>query len=460
MSGYSMSRRDFLRTGSAAALTAGAGGLLTACGNSAAQSSAFWDNHANPAVSATLPNGAIVNGYCAPAFRPVFDTFVENFSQRKEIGASVALTLKGLPVLEAWGGFTDSGAVTPSRAWQRNTVSLVFSCTKGATALCAHLLAARGLLDLNAPVAKYWPEFAANGKQAVTVRMLLDHSAGLPVLRTLIPAKGWADWGYMTAQLAAQAPFWTPGSAHGYHALTFGWLVGEVVRRVSGMSLGAFFAREVAAPLGLDFWIGLPAEVEARVSPLLQATEVLATDPFTIAALSNPTSLQAFIFNVGDWLTPQIFNTADGHRAEIPAANGISNAQGLAAMYAVLANGGVGQSTRLLPADYTALVGNIQSASHVDRVLLAGTRIGLGYMGSLDNRQVGPDLSCLMGVRAFGHPGFGGSLGFADPQSDLSFGYTMNRMGAGVGLNERGQKLVDSTYQVLGYGSNKYGFWI
>lgn len=453
------SKRDFLKTSGLAALTAAAGGWLAACGDSAAQSSALWTS-TQPAVNATLAGGAVVQGFCAPAFRPVFDAFVENFRTRGEIGASLALTHHGQPVLEAWGGFADALSVVPSTPWQRNTVSLVFSCTKGATALCAHLLAARGLLDLDARVSRYWPEFAANGKQDVTVRMLLDHSAGVPALRTPVAAKGWADWNYMTGLLAAEAPYWEPGSAHGYHALTYGWLVGEVVRRVSGLSPGSFFAREIAQPLGLDFWIGLPESIESRVAPMRPSTEVLPTDAFTVKAVTDPTSLQAMIYNAGDWLAGGAFNTREGHAAEIPAAGGITNAQGLAAMYLPLANGGRSGGVQLLPADATARLAAIQTAGHVDRVLLAGTRIGLGFMGSIDNRVVGPNLSLLFGLGAFGHSGFGGSFGFADPQAQLSFGYTMNRMGAGAALNDRGQSLVDAAYQALGYTSNKYGFWL
>lgn len=460
MNTLSTTKRDFLKAGGVAMLSAAAGGLLSACSDSAAQSASIWSSSIQPAVSATTANGALVQGFCAPAFRPVFDTFVENFSARGEIGGSVALTHKGVPVLEAWGGFSDALSAKPSTPWQRNTVSLVFSCTKGATALCAHILAARGMLDLDAPVAKYWPEFAANGKQAITVRMLLDHSAGLPALRTPVAAKGWADWTYMTGLLAAETPFWEPGSAHGYHALTYGWLVGEVVRRVSGVSLGTYFAREVATPLGLDFWIGLPASVEPRVAPMLPSTEVLPTDAFTVKAVTDPASLQALIYNAGDWLAGGGFNSAPGHLAEIPAAGGITNAQGLAAMYLPLANGGKSGALQLLPPDYTARLSAIQTAGHVDRVLLAGTRIGLGFMGSIDNRVVGPNLSLLVGLGAFGHSGFGGSFGFADPQASLSFGYSMNRMGPGAALNERGQKLVDSTYLALGHTSSKYGFWI
>lgn len=453
-------RDGFSRAGGAMANTAQPGGRHSDDGPLPGQTRLFWENQSSAPLKVELPNGALIHGSAVPAFRPVWDAFVKNFTDRNEIGASLAISHKGVPVLEAWGGFADAAAAQPLQPWRRDTVSLVFSCTKGATALCAHILAARGLLDLDAPVSQYWPEFAANGKQNATVGMLLDHSVGLPALRDPVPLNGWADWSYMAARLAAEAPWWEPGSAHGYHALTYGWLVGEVVRRVSGVSLGTFFAREIAGPLGLDFHIGAPASIEPRIASMRLPTEVLPTDKFTTKSLTDPASVQALCFNVGGWLEPAVFDSPEGHQAEIPGANGIANAQSLAAMYAVLANGGASQGVRLLPADYVTQLGMIQTASHSDRVTLAQTRFGLGFLNSLDNRKTGANMSFLIGVHAFGHPGFGGSFGFADPQANLSFGYSMNCMGPGNTINERGQSLADAVYQTLGYTSTRYGCWI
>ncbi|HXC40938.1 MAG TPA: serine hydrolase domain-containing protein [Burkholderiales bacterium] len=459
------SRRDFL---SLILLGAAAAPALTACGGSAMAADAnIWTSSADLAVSASAPNGSAINGFSAPAFRPVFDAFVANFRERGEIGASIAITVQGAAVLEAWGGNSDALSATPSAPWNRDTVSLVFSCTKGATALCAHILIAQGKLDLDRSVAFYWPEFAANGKSAITVRMLMQHSAGLAAIpfSSPVPAGGWADFNLMTSLLAAQAPWWEPGTAHGYHALSYGWLVGELVRRVSGQSLGTFFQNQVAQPLGLDFWIGMPASQLPRVAPMLGTAEVLPVDPFT-AKLADPSSLQAAaFFNLGGWLglppsTPPAYNTSASLQAEIPAAGGVTNARGLATLYAALANGGALGATRLLPADYAGQLGLIRSAEPIDRTLLVSTRFAQGYHGSIDNRATGPGLSILMGANAFGHAGFGGSVGFADPQARLSFGYTMNRMGPGTGLNDRGQSLVDATYRVLGYSSSRYGAWV
>ena len=459
------SRRGFLSLGGAALLGAATSASLSACGGAQAASTNLWQASAHPAVSAAGPGGAVINGFCAPAWQPVFDAFAANFRQRGEIGGSIAISIQGQPVLEAWGGFADALSATPSQPWNRDTLSLVFSCTKGATALCAHQLVANGQLDLDKPVAFYWPEFAAKGKGAVTVRMLLQHSAGLAAIpfTSPVPPGGWADWNLMTSLLAGTAPWWEPGTGHGYHGLTFGWLVGEVVRRVSGASVGTYFQNQVAAPLGMDFWIGTPAAQHARVAPMLGSTETIPGDPF-IAKLADPASLQAaMFFNLGGWLglppaTPPAYNSPTSLQAEIPAAGGVTNARGLATMYGALANGGSWAGTRILPADYTAQLGQITSAG-LDRTVLLQTRFGLGYHGSTDNRIVGPSLSVLMGPQAFGHAGFGGSVGFADPQARMSFGYTMNRMGPGTGVNARGDAVIEAAYRVLGATGNRWGAW-
>lgn len=467
MAAIQSDRRNFLAMAGSSLLGGAASASISGCSEAQAADGSMWHATGNSAISALGPNGAQINGYCAPAYKPVFDAFVANFQQRNEIGASVAVTVKGVPVLEAWGGFADALAATPSEPWSRDTVSLVFSSTKGATALCAHMLVAQGLLDLDKPVAFYWPEFAASGKAFVTVRVLMQHAAGLAAIpfTSPVPMGGWADWKLMTSTLAAQAPWWEPGTAHGYHALTYGWLVGEVVRRVSGVSLGTFFRDQIAMPLGMDFWIGMPSSQLDRVSPMRAATEALLVDKFVNAAMSDPASLQAAVFNIGGWLgvppsTPPAYNTATSLQTEIPAAGGVTNARGLATMYAALANGGALSGARLLPSDYVASLGMIHSALPIDRTLLVSMRMGLGFHGSIDNRAIGAGLSALIGASAFGHAGSGGSIGFADPRVNLSFGYTMNRMGAGTALNDRGQSLIDAVYGVLGLASNRYGAWV
>ena len=357
-------------------------------------------------------------------------------------------------LVDLWGGTADAAT---GRPWQRDTVSIVFSSTKGATALCAHILASRGKLDIEAPVAEIWPEFAVAGKEKATVRMMLDHSVGVPVLRDPAKPDCIEDWDYMTERLAAQAPFWEPGTRNGYHALTFGFTVGEIVRRVSGKSLGSFFRDEVARPLGIDFWIGLPEEIEPRVAPILAELRPPPQETPFSAALVQPGSIpNLFIFNSGTWGTSGV-NSRAGHAAEIGAANGITNARGLAGLYAPLANGGVG----LVDADTLVRMSEVSMATHLDATLMLPTRFALGFMKSMDNRRrtIGGD-SVIIGRTAFGHVGAGGSIGFADPECGLSFGYTMNRRLGGILMNERGQSLIDATYRALGYRSDATGCWL
>jgi CubicO group peptidase (beta-lactamase class C family) len=342
----------------------------------------------------------------------------------------------------------------------------VWSATKGATALCAHILASRGELDLNAPVTRYWPDFGKNGKERILVRHLLNHQAGLPAVRAPLPAGAFYDWALMTDALAAEEPFWEPGTRNGYHALTFGFLVGEIVRRVSGRSLGTFFRDEVAGPLGLDFWIGLPAEHEDRVASTIPADPPQpgeAVSSFFTKAMLEPSSLPALVLaNTGGYMTqPGESDSRSAHAAEMGAVGGITNGRGLALMYRPLALGGAVDGVQLVDGAQLALMGAVSSATSIDATVLVQTRFSLGFTKSADNRHLpGPDAEgLLMSEDAFGHIGMGGSLGFADPRARLSFGYTMNRQGSGVGVNERGQSLVDAVYRALGYQRVRGGIW-
>jgi len=398
------------------------------------------------------------HGSCEPKFQAVREEFERNFQDRGEVGASVCVTLDGQTVVDLWGGQanTETGAT-----WNEDTVSIVFSSTKGATAICAHILASRGQLDLDAPVATYWPEFAQSGKENIPVKMLLNHQAGLPAVRDPLPQGAYADWDLMVGTLAKQEPFWEPGTRNGYHALTFGWLVGEVVRRASGKSLGSFFRDEIATPLGLDFWIGLPEDKEPRVAPMIAAEP----DPNSrfFQEIAKPGSLQSLVLlNSGGYMGAEPeYDTRAAHAAEIGGAGGITNARGLAGMYEPLALGGSKGAVELVNAETLARMGRVSSSTGQDAVLVMPTRFALGFMKTMDNRgePAGVQDSTLTSEEAFGHVGAGGSFGFADPKAGMSFGYTMNRMGAGAALNERGQSLVDAVYRALGYASSDSGAW-
>lgn len=405
-----------------------------------------------------------VQGAVDPAFEAVADAFLTNFRQRGEVGASVCLNLGGRQVVDLWGGLREAGG---TERWQRDTVAIVYSCTKAATALCAQILIDRGLLELDAPIARYWPEFAQAGKADATVRMALNHSVGLPALREPLKPGAYLDWDYMVERLAAEAPFWPPGTANGYHMVSFGWIVGELVRRISGRSLGRFFQDEVAVPLGLDFWIGTPEDIEARIAPTIpfkpdaDASKTDFTD-FTKALMTDPTSISHLaIFNNGGWRV----DSREGHAAEIGGAGGVSNARSLARLFEPLANGGAcsaksggksgvmtgsaAGSIRLLSAARIEDMRQVSVETDRDRTLLIPTRFGQGFMLRMDNGPPPAGQSLLLGEQAFGHVGAGGSLVFADVQHHLSFGYTMNRMGDGLLLNERGQALVDAAYGCL-----------
>jgi CubicO group peptidase (beta-lactamase class C family) len=395
-----------------------------------------------------------IGGTCLAGFDDVRVQFERNFAQRGEVGASVCVFVDGEMVVDLWGGVADQAT---GASWGQDTVGLVFSCTKGATALCAHLLVDRGELDLFAPVSRYWAEFGAAGKQDIPVGQLLNHQAGLPALRAPIPANGY-DWDAVVAALAAEAPFWEPGTRHGYHGITFGWLVGEVIRRISGRSVGAFFRDEVAGPLGLDFWIGLPEEIEPRMAPTLpyQPGPDFRPSRFHLAATADPTSIPGLMTrNSGGYVKPADWDSRAAHASESPAVNGVSNARGLAGMYLPLSIGGDG----LLSADTVARMGAVSSASSLDATMLEPTRFTLGYMKSVDARPTGGTATMILSEDAFGHPGAGGSLGFADPVARLAFGYTMNQHGPNLMLDDRAQLLVDAAYRALGYRSNESGAW-
>ncbi len=396
------------------------------------------------------PAGGVVSGAWDPRFRRVRDQFVRNFSERGEVGAAVSVIAGGRRVIDLWGG---TARVDTGAPWQKDTIVHVWSCTKGATALCAHILAARGLLDLDALVTDYWPEYGQNGKGGTTVAMLLSHQAGVPAIREPLPPGAFYDTEFMTETLAAEAPFWEPGTRHGYHALTFGFLVGELVRRVSGKSLGEFFRDEIADRFDIDFSMGLADSQVGRLAPIIPADPPAPPFPnYLLAALTDPTSIQALIFfNSGGFLNPgEAESAAARAQTEIGASGGFTNARALARMYHLLVDPRL--ALPLVGRSGLVRMSRVHSAGF-DQFGLIHSRFALGYVKSIDNRlgTPGNQDSDIVSEDAFHHSGFGGSIGLADPRAGFSLGYVMNKQGQGTLFNPRGQSLVDATYQSLGY---------
>ncbi len=385
--------------------------------------------------------GVEVEGSCEPRFGRVRDAFAENFEQGGEVGASVAVAIGGRLAIDLWGGHRDAAR---SQRWLSDTIVNVASTSKGVTALCAHRLVDGGRLDLNAPVATFWPEFAQAGKATLPVHLLLSHRAGLPAIDEWLPTEAFYDWKRMTDALAAQKPWWEPGTRHGYHAFTFGWLVGEVVRRVARKSLGTYWRDEVARPLGLDCLLGFGAEHDARVADFLpppppppdvpdfEAEAVHQAGPMTQKAVGNPPKTVADM------------NTRAWRAAEIPAGNVHTNARALAKVFGALATDGTLDGVRVLSPESIARARGEQ-ANGPDAVLFGmPTRFGLGFSLPPAGEGFGPTRAS-----AFGSLGAGGSIAFADPEAGVGFAYVMNQMQPGMPPDPRALRLIDALYASL-----------
>ena len=372
-----------------------------------------------------------IHGLCDERFGPVRECFERNFTERGDIGACFAVTVEGEFVVDLWAGCRDA---TMSEPWQEDTIVNVYSTTKTMTALAALLLADRGELDFDAPVAKYWPEFAQNGKEAVAVRHLMSHSAGLAGWEQPVSMLDICDWEKATALLAAQAPWWAPGTASGYHAFTQGYLIGEVVRRISGVSLGTFFRQEIAEPLGADFHIGVDPKHFDRIAELVPPSGNIALDttPGSIPArtIGNPP------VEVGDT------KTAAWRQAEIPAANGHGNARSVVRAQTLLANHGTAFGKTLMSsAGCTAVMQ--EQTNGKDLVIEVPLRFGLGYGLTSDELPMGPNPNiCYWG-------GYGGSSIVVDFDARVCFSYVMNKMGDGVLGDARGFGLGEAVYASL-----------
>jgi CubicO group peptidase (beta-lactamase class C family) len=378
--------------------------------------------------------GVRVEGECAPRFAAVREAFTANFASGREVGASFAASVDGRLVVDLWGGHADAARTCP---WERDTIVNLWSVTKAMTALTAHVLVDRRLLDVQAPVAEYWPEFAQAGKADVRVRHLLAHQAGLAAIRAPLPKDAFYDWSCMTTALAAEAPWWEPGSASGYHALTFGFLVGEIVRRITGRTLGAFLRDEVTGPLGADFHIGLPESEDARVAEMIPPTAAEAAAAGPQAQIDPESMLGKLMRN--PVVTPPMANQPAWRRAEVPAANGHGNARSVVRVLSALACGGTLDGERVLAAATIARAIEPQWSGR-DLVLNIPMCWALGFMRSSSVLLLGPN------PRAFGHGGWGGSLGIADPDGRVAWAYVMNKMSPGTTGDSRTAAMLAALY--------------
>lgn len=381
-----------------------------------------------------------VQGYYDLNFESIRQAFGRLFSEGGELGAALALTIAGEPVLDLWGGFMDKGRTEP---WHHDTLVNVFSCGKGMAILCILRLVQEGRLTLDAPLARYWPEFGQHGKERITVRQILNHTAGLPAFHPRIPDEDLFDWARMVHHVEQDSPWWEPGSRHGYAPITFGWLVGELFRRVAGETMGTWLQREIMTPLGAAFHFGIPDEDHGLIASMTKgesrtgdkAAERLfrkladSSSDVTAQAFSNPISV---LFSA---------NRAEWRRMELPSANGHGTARALAEVYGVLSGGGGALlDASLLQEAIT------EQVCGCDVVLKRNTRFGLGFMlGQPSQRLASFGSSC----QAFGHTGAGGSLAFADPERQIGFAFVTNRMGPYVLVDPRAEKLVDELYQSI-----------
>jgi CubicO group peptidase (beta-lactamase class C family) len=372
-----------------------------------------------------------VQGRCDPRFAAVKTAFEANFASGRDVGASVAITIDGELVVDLWGGAVDEAKTQP---WARDSITGVASTTKTATALCALLLADRGELDVDAPVAKYWPEFAAAGKSGVLVRHILGHTAGLPGWDARVEMDDLYDWEKMTGLLAAQAPWWEPGTASGYHAVTQGYLVGEVVRRITGQSVGTFLKRELAGPLRADFHIGLAAEDDHRIAPSIPPETpempVGGADSIAMRMHNNPP------------LPREKWGDELWRRSEIPAGNGFANARGVAVLQSLLACDGEVGGKRLMSHEGARRV-LYQQSDGPDLVFVAPVRWGLGFALSLFGMVLPKHTLCFWG-------GSGGSLIVVDFDARMSFAYVMNRLQAAPFGDPRNAALLAAAYAAPG----------
>jgi len=386
-----------------------------------------------------------VHGRCEPAFASLRRALADVIQSGAEIGVALAVHVGKQPVVDLWAGHLDSARTRP---WSANSIVNLYSVGKAVTAVCALRLVEGGQLDLDAPVARYWPEFARAGKATLPVRYLLTHQAALPAVFRTLPPGAELQWEVMTDALAAQEPWWEPGSGHGYHVNTYGFLVGEVVRRITGKSLGTYLRDEISGPAGVDFFIGFGAELDARCVDVIpprpgpdeEQRRVSLDEP--LETLSGLARLRVGAYRNPPNLSGQgIVNTRAWRAAEVPSTNGHGNARAVARLYAALATDGDLDGVHILsPA--TVRLAVAEQVYGEDLVLQRPTRFGLGFQLTMPERPLGP------GPRSFGHFGAGGSLGFADPDAHIAIAYAMNQGRAGW-QHRHVRHLIDLVYEAL-----------
>jgi len=386
-----------------------------------------------------------VHGRCEPSFESLRRALAHIVEAGSEVGAALAVHVGKRPVVDLWAGHQDSARTRP---WGEHTIVNLYSVGKAVTAICALRLVEAGALDLDAPVSRYWPEFAQAGKQHLPVRYLLTHQAGLPAVFPELPLGAVLQRDVMTEALAAQEPWWKPGAGHGYHVNTYGFLIGEVVRRVTGKSLGAYLREEIAGPAGVDFFIGFGPELDARCAHMIPPRPAPDVEPSRglhdreLATLTGLARMRAGAYANPPGLSGQgIINTRAWRAAEVPSTNGHGNARAVSRLYAALAGDGALDGVHILsPA--TVEVAIAEQVYGEDLVLQRPTRFGLGFQLTMAERPLGP------GPRAFGHFGAGGSLGFADPDAHVAFAYAMNQ-GRGGWQHKHVRHLIDLVYEAL-----------
>ena len=383
-------------------------------------------------------------GYCHEDFSEVQRIFNHNFDKYKEIGSSLCVIVDGEIVVDIWAGHKNKNK---TEEWSKDTLSIAFSSTKAALALCAHMLIERGQLNLKEKVTKYWPEYGKNGKEETTVEMILNHSAGIPALKTKVKEGGFLDWGYMIQLLENETPFWEPGKETGYHMMTTGWLIGELINRVSGKKLGEIFNSELREPHKLDYWVGLPETEDYRVAEIIPFTPSPNDKPsdFATTFRNNPDSMQRLsLTNTGGY----DYNAKETYRAELGAIGGITDARSLAKLLTPLAQ----NNEKLLSRDTVSKLSKSNIKTSIDSMLLFPTNFSNGFMLNMDNTKnfEGEGGSFMIGPNAFGHVGYGGSSAtFADPDYKISFGYLTNKLGGEYLINERAQSLISAVYHCI-----------